>query len=256
MIKLKKIIDKFNQLYQPSKAEEWDKIGLQYGDVNQKIEKIIIALDLTSDVFKKAIDMRADLIITHHPFLWEETLEEEFEKAPYKRLLHTRLKNTGIALFSIHTNFDQAPDGTSSQIAKGLGFTKIKNIKNSKYGKKIEINMNLHEIENLLKEKFNITTIIKANTDSTINYNCIAIFAGSGDVKEILQSYENDDIDLVITSDIKWSEWISYNEERIPILEISHGTETLFAKKIASILNKKFKEIDVKIINSIEIAKI
>lgn len=255
MNKFKDLITSLNKLFPPKLAEKWDKIGVQYGHINQKIERVFVALDLTTEVFEKAINMRADLIITHHPFIWEDTFQENIDNAPYKKLLHDRLENTGIALFSIHTNFDKAKNGMATQVMKKIGFENFINIKNSKYGKVANINMNINEIENLFKEKIGIKTMIQANTCYLKKYKKLIILPGSGDIKDIINSHK-DSSNLIVTSDIKWSDWITIEELKIPVLEVTHGIESVFSKYIADLIKTKFKKIDVEYLNSIEIGKL
>lgn len=51
-------------------AYEWDKVGLQVGSKNSKVERVLITLDVTIEVINEAIEQGASLIITHHPFIF------------------------------------------------------------------------------------------------------------------------------------------------------------------------------------------
>ncbi|HPP68313.1 MAG TPA: Nif3-like dinuclear metal center hexameric protein, partial [Clostridiales bacterium] len=44
--------------------EAWDNSGLVVGDFNQKVNTVIVALDLTSEVLDHAKNMAAQVIIT------------------------------------------------------------------------------------------------------------------------------------------------------------------------------------------------
>ena len=48
-------------------AEEYDNVGLLCGQPWRNVDKILVALDLTSDVVAEAVACGAQLIVTHHP---------------------------------------------------------------------------------------------------------------------------------------------------------------------------------------------
>ena len=51
-------------------AWKGDNVGLLVGRENDKIQNIVVALDLTMDVAKEAKRKKANVIITHHPLLF------------------------------------------------------------------------------------------------------------------------------------------------------------------------------------------
>lgn len=255
MTKLKQIISSLESQFPLKKAEEWDKPGLQYGDPKQKVERILVALDLTTEVFEEAINKRVDLIITHHPFLWEDTKEENFANAPYKKILDGRLLNTGIALYSMHTNYDHAKNGTAHGVAKRLEVKKVDTTSNVKYARIIEEEMSTHQILNRFKTKFGITTgISNDDTDNTV-FKKWAILPGSGDIKDIIKLY-NQGIKCIVTSDVKWSDWITIDQLGVKVLEISHGIETVFTEDVAKLLNGEFADVDTSFVHAYEIGKL
>lgn len=240
--KTKKIISFLEGKFPLSLAEEWDKPGLVFGSKEKEVEKIIVALDLTHEVFDEAIKNRVDMIITHHPFLWQETLEKEFQVNPWKKEMHTRMINTGIAVYSIHTNYDVVKDGMSAQIAKVLN-VKPKFSKYAKYGFYFEEHITLDAIERKLKETLNVDVIQTSKKGSDVNKR-VAIIPGSAGELDIL-AFNKDKCDLVITSDVKWSTWVMANEMNIGLVSVSHSIEDVFTKHVASLLLKNFKDVEV-----------
>ena len=51
-------------------AEDWDNTGLLVGSFSQKVERILVALDVDDTVVAEAIERRADMIVAHHPALF------------------------------------------------------------------------------------------------------------------------------------------------------------------------------------------
>ena len=255
MKKLNKIINTLESLFPLNKSEEWDNSGLQYGHRNQSINKIIVALDLTTDVFEKAIDNQVDLIITHHPFLWEDTMEENYNNAPYKKLINGRLENTGIAVYSLHTNYDQDKKGTSYRIAKMLTNSPLSS-KVVKYASIIEGNTNIKKVSDQLREITGITTLISNQEEVNKTFDRFAILAGSGNIKDIIALSKSDNTNLVVTSDFKWSDWTTIKELGLNVIEVTHGIETIFSEDITNILKNKFSDLEVFYEHSQEIAKL
>ena len=51
-------------------AEDWDNTGLLVGSFSQKVERILVALDVDDTVVAEAIERRADMIVAHHPAIF------------------------------------------------------------------------------------------------------------------------------------------------------------------------------------------
>ena len=54
-----------------SYSMDFDNSGLLIGDPSQSVKKILVALDCTKSVVSKAREMGADLIVTHHPVIFD-----------------------------------------------------------------------------------------------------------------------------------------------------------------------------------------
>ena len=55
----------------PDYQESWDCNGLQVGNPQRSITKILTTLDVTPAVVQQAIDINAELIVAHHPFIFQ-----------------------------------------------------------------------------------------------------------------------------------------------------------------------------------------
>ena len=102
----------------PAFAESYDSVGLHVGSTTHEVHSALVALDLTPAVVDEAERLRVSMILTHHPLLFR----------PLKRVtdsdvvgsLVLRLVRLDIALYSIHTNLDAAPNGVSVELAHML----------------------------------------------------------------------------------------------------------------------------------------
>ena len=102
-------------------AESWDNAGLQVGDRDAVVGRVLVALDLTPDVVDEAVAGGFDTVITHHPLLFTP-VRTLVESRPRERLLR-RVVAAGLNVFSCHTNLDSAPGGLADVAAEALGLT-------------------------------------------------------------------------------------------------------------------------------------
>ncbi len=104
--------------------ESWDNGGLLCGRKDQPVHRILVALDPFRDVIREAIDIHADLIVTHHPLIFGEPLAAVNDGSETGRCLLTLIGH-GIAAINAHTNFDLAPGGINDVLAATLGLNRV-----------------------------------------------------------------------------------------------------------------------------------
>ena len=109
-------------------AWEKDNVGLQVGDSEIKVKNILLSLDLTEEVIQSAKKENCNLIITHHPILYNPLKNLDFSKNQIASMIKTLIKED-ITLYSAHTNLDFTKHGVSYQLAKRLHLRKVRFLK-------------------------------------------------------------------------------------------------------------------------------
>lgn len=104
-----------------SYQEDYDNSGLIVGDPDQEVSGALISLDCTEAVVDEAIQHGFNLVISHHPIVFKG-LKKFNGKTYVERVVMKAIKN-GIALYAIHTNFDNVLDGVNKKICDKLGVT-------------------------------------------------------------------------------------------------------------------------------------
>ncbi len=122
-VRIHKIIDFLESHFPLHIAAKWDNSGLLIGSAYQEANKVVVALDLDGQILREAVKDGADLIITHHPFLFQPVKKIIFDE-PQGFILQQMILH-GIALYSAHTNLDAADMGTSQQLAEKIGLEEI-----------------------------------------------------------------------------------------------------------------------------------
>lgn len=107
-----------------SYQESYDNSGLITGNPEMKISSALICLDSTEDVIQEAIRKKCNLVIAHHPIVFNGL--KKFSGADYiQRTIIKAIKND-IAIYAIHTNLDNILLGVNAKICERL------NLKNCK----------------------------------------------------------------------------------------------------------------------------
>ena len=118
-MKIKDITDFLESLAPLQYQESYDNSGLIVGDKNTPVKKALIALDATEEVIDEAIAEKCQLVIAHHPIVFGG-LKKLNGKNYVERTVIKAIKNN-IAIYAIHTNFDNVIDGVNARICDRLG---------------------------------------------------------------------------------------------------------------------------------------
>lgn len=251
-MKIKEVSDFLEELAPLHYQESYDNCGLIIGDKNVEVKGVLIALDCTEAVIEEAIETGSNLVIAHHPIVFEG-LKKINGSTYVERTVIKAIKND-IAIYAIHTNLDNIHNGVSGKIASKL------NLKNCRIlSPKIELNTDLvgsgilGELEEAMdSEKFLMMLKRKMNT------NCIrhtvlvkkkikkvALCGGSG--SSLLQNAILLKADIFITADFKYHEFFDA-EDHLVIADIGHYESEQFTKDlIYDLLIKNFTKFAVRL---------
>ena len=100
-------------------SEDWDNVGLQTGDPFRPVSRAVISLDITQDVLSFALDVKGDVVISHHPLIFKPLSSIDLSDTN-TRLLAGFLRHN-ISVISMHTNLDAAVGGVNDSLASIIG---------------------------------------------------------------------------------------------------------------------------------------
>ena len=104
----------------------FDNAGFLVGRRNASVDRVLIALDITRDVVDEAVELGAQLIVSHHPVIWEG-VKQLTDVTPGGDLLLTMAEH-GIAAICAHTNLDAVAEGVNDALACKLGLTQVEQL--------------------------------------------------------------------------------------------------------------------------------
>ena len=254
-MKLNRLINFLEEKFPIFLAEEWDNVGLQIGKRDSKINGILLSLDLTEKVIDKAIEIGANLIITHHPLIFKPLKNISSDSLMGKKIM--KLIENGISVYSMHTNLDSGKSGLNDFLGENILELKLGKIldpmeKNGReYGigrvYKLEETLSLEKISEILKEKLKLQSINVVKSGKDIEIKKVAIVSGAG--ASYWRKAKKLGAQVLITGDIKYHEAIDAREENFNLIDIGHfESEWIFSNLLEGLIKKEF-EIDITIFN-------
>ena len=99
--------------------ESYDNAGLQIGLTEaNNLTGVLLCLDVTEDVIREAVRKDCNLIVSHHPLLFRG-LKRVADDTMVERCVRLAIRE-GIAIYSSHTNLDNAEGGVNWEMARRL----------------------------------------------------------------------------------------------------------------------------------------
>lgn len=121
---VREICDALESWAPPGLAYAWDRVGLSVGSPVAAVRRVLVCLSVTPEAFAAAKKTKAQMIVSHHPLIWEPLKSLREDDA------HTRLcldiARAGMACFSMHTNLDVIAGGVSYALGEAIGLQNMK----------------------------------------------------------------------------------------------------------------------------------
>jgi putative NIF3 family GTP cyclohydrolase 1 type 2 len=111
------------RMFPPHLAEDWDNVGLQIGDPNARVQKILTCLEATAPTLAEARRLGVDALVAHHPLIFRP-MKAALASNPAQRLVMDLIR-AGLNLIVAHTNMDSAPWGTNQVLAERCGLEPV-----------------------------------------------------------------------------------------------------------------------------------
>ena len=157
-MRVKDIIKELERLAPPSLKEDWDNVGLQLGDPNAEVCRVLLALTPSLAVVEEAVRRQVDLIVSHHPFIFKGVKSLRTDTA-IGRMSQLCLKHD-IAIYAAHTNLDIARGGVNDVLAGRLGLVDVEGL-----------------VETAATPRYKVVTFVPADAAETVKK---AMFAAGG----------------------------------------------------------------------------
>ncbi len=233
------IYDFLDEKYDFSSALEYDNVGLLVGDGREKVTGVLVCLDCTDEAITEAVKQGANLIVTHHPVIFDPL------KSVTEQSLVYRLIKNGISVISAHTNLDQADGGVNDALAEAVGLSDIEKIADSegffyRIGELSEPATS-EELARAVSERLSLPVKYVGNSSFIKR---VAVCSGSGG--SMLGEVINTGVDAYITADIKHNVFMEAHEAGLTLIDAGHfNSEDIIVEPLSKELGAAFPDLAV-----------
>ncbi len=203
---------------------EWDNDGLMLCQNSEKeVKKALLTLDVTEQAIKKAIDIGADAIFTHHPFIFKP-LKTLCDTSKRSKLIFELVRHD-IAVFSYHTRLDAAEGGVNDILSELLMLKNIKPMGEGELalGRIGDISpCTLDEIAYRLKNVLAAQSICVAESDRYDGrIERVSVLGGACDSEYVYAAIEGE-ADLLVCGDASYNLVLDANLDGISVICAGH----------------------------------
>ena len=230
----------------------FDNAGFLVGHGDREVRRVLVALDITQETIREAIEGNCQLIVAHHPVIWGTIGRVTDENTTGKNLL--ALIENGIAAICAHTNLDAVEGGVNTALAERLGLTDTVPLEPEgvdengipygvgRVGDLPGGPIPLAEFVVRLKSALNLEGV--RGMEAGVPVSKVAV--GGGACGSMLPLVKAMGCDTFVTSDLKHDLYLEARAQGINLLDAGHySTETVVCPVLARWLTEAFPGLEV-----------
>ena len=231
---------------------DWDNVGLLCGSRQTAVTKVLVALDPFEGVCREAKAFGAELLVTHHPLIFQPVKAVTDETAIGRSI--QLLCENHISAVNAHTNLDCAPGGVNDRLAAVLGLQDISVIdpvgtdaRGREWGllRKGTVEMqNLVDFLNTVKSALKCEGLRYVDGGKPVRHVAVGGGACAGELMDAVKA----GCDTFVTSDIKYNQFWDAQDLGLNLIDAGHFyTENPVTACLAEKIAAAFPEISVRI---------
>lgn len=253
MASLREICDFFNENAPFYMKLDFDNIGLLVGDPAQEVRRVLTALDITDAVIDEASGLGAQLIVSHHPLIFDPLKTVTADDRIGRKVI--RLVREGIAAICLHTNMDTADGGVNDCLMAALGgrVTGLLDPHGTHpdgrpYGVarlgELPEPMELSAFLAQVKRALGVNALRYVSGGRPVRRLACCGGAGGSEFEAVLRA----GCDTYVTADLKYDHFLCAKEMGLNLIDADHFcTENVVIPHFAALLRARFPELDVSI---------
>jgi len=256
-MKIREVTDFLETIAPLEYQEKYDNSGYIVGDRDDEFKGALICLDSTEAVIDEAIELGYNLVIAHHPIIFQG-IKKLTGRTYIGRTILKAIKND-ITIYAIHTNLDNAfANGVSTKIASKLGFSNLEVLdpKIEFLNKGIDVGTGVIATLDEEMEEIDFLKLLKQN----LSLNCIKytnlrgkkvkkVAICGGACSFLLKKAIYVGADVFVTADFKYHEYFN-TENKLIIADIGHYESEIFTIELVfDILKNNFSNFAARLTN-------
>lgn len=222
---------------------DFDNVGHLVGRADREVTKILTALDITDEVIEEAMELGAELIVSHHPLIFGAIKSVTDGTWTGRRVLS--LAENRIAAICMHTNLDAAQGGVNDVLMETLGGKVLETLDPvSGIGRIGELTETVSFEEFLAHTKTALGSNGLRYHDAGRPVRKIACCGGSGG-GDIALAHEAG-CDCYVTADVKYDQFLEAKYLGISLIDGDHFcTENVVVPILEAWLKEGFPAVEV-----------
>lgn len=230
----------------PEMAYGWDNSGPLLR-LNEEVKRVLVTLDVTDEIVSEAEEQRCDMILAHHPLIFEAVKRLDCRRTADGLLV--RLIKSGISLYAAHTSFDRAEGGMNDTLAGKLGLRDVEILTGDGEGLarvgRFEKALCVNELAQRVKNALNISALKVSQTDINAIEKA-AVVGGSGG--GFIEAAKNAGAQALITGEAKHNHFLDAQAQGVLLIEAGHfDTECCFTLQVFMSLQSRLNELQLNV---------
>lgn len=221
------IIKVMDGIAPPNLAEPWDNVGLLVGRSSNTVKKLMVALDVSPEVVEQAVEHKVQMLVTHHPVIFDP-IKKMTDRSWQHKLLLDCAENK-IAVYSAHTSLDSVLGGVNDVLAEKIGLLHTEVLVPAAGGEAglgrvgcLHEPMTLQEFSEKIKTVLKLDNIIAGDAGRRVSKVAVCGGAGAEFIDEALAA----GADTFVTGDVKYHAAQNAVYSGLNIIDATHqGTE-------------------------------
>lgn len=222
-------------------AEPGDNAGLLAGISTRLVQTVLISLDVTTDVISHAAQIGAQLVISHHPFIYRP-ISSVTDSSVTGRLAMLAIEK-GVALYAAHTNLDRASGGVNDMLCAAMGFQDVVQASDGSIGRlaRLPERLRLDTAAGKARQALGgAAARVTGPSERLIQQLYVVSGAGRHDIAEAI----NAGVDCLITGEIGYHDGLEAMESGLAVIELGHyHTERPVLQQIEKHLQSQFQTL-------------
>jgi dinuclear metal center YbgI/SA1388 family protein len=253
MPEVKDIRDFFNEKAPYYMKLDFDNVGMLVGFCQNNVTRVLTALDITDEVIEEAVALGAELIVSHHPLLFDAIKRVTDDDTKGKKII--RMLTNGISAICLHTNLDTADGGVNDALMHALG-GRVTGLldphgthpNGTPYGisrlGELDAPVDFFEFLANVKQSLNSNGLRYHYAGHPVHKLACCGGAGGMDIQKAYYA----GCDTYVTADLKYDHFLWAKEFGLNLIDADHFcTENVVVPVIADMLKKQYPQLDVRI---------
>ncbi len=234
-----KVIDIYNFIdsFAPfSTAMDFDNVGLLVGDINKPVNKILVSLDITDGAIEEAVIIGAELIVSHHPVIFNPIKTVLADSVVYS------LCKNGISAICAHTNLDAASGGVNDVLCEITGLKNVEDWPPENIGRIGFTDTDINNFANSVAKALGISSVNVVDCGNRVKKVAVMGGSGGGDIDYAVAI----GADTLLTGEMKHSQYVSAKNKGINVVVAGHfNTEYIVVPPLVKRISSQFPSLDV-----------